>query len=180
MGRSFPQPVSIVSESDLVNPMLRVGDLATKGVRVCDRKLPVIEAVRILADCESGLLPVVDAGKPVGVLSERDVVAAMGKAGTDFYRLPVDHVMSSHFCTIHDNATLDELFECCGARGTLVVGRDGRLQGIIYWRNLIGKLSRRGLGRMLLRVIERERRARSQKEPLGPTDHGEPASDSSP
>jgi predicted transcriptional regulator len=154
---SYPQPVPIVSPSDLVNPMLKVGDLAGKGVRVCDPKLPLPEAIVMLSQAPSGMLPVMAGRKPVGLLTERQALAAVAKAPRDFIRLTVDAVMSRRFSTIRDDARLEQLFECFGPRGTLVVDRHGHLFGIIYWKNLADKLSERGLGRILLRLLEREK-----------------------
>ncbi|HVA47539.1 MAG TPA: CBS domain-containing protein [Pirellulales bacterium] len=153
--KSFPQPVPLVCQSDLINPMLRAGDIAAKGVRVCDQRLPVVEAVRLLAECESGLLAVVEGGKPVGVLTERDVVRALAKGLMEFSRSPVGSVMSKEWAQVRDDATLDKLLACFGSRGTLVVDRHGGLIGIIYWRCLASHFSERGLGRALAKLFER-------------------------
>lgn len=158
--KSYPQPLPLVSQSDLVNPMLTAGDLAEKGVHVCDSKLPLLEAISMLAEAESGVLPVVVHGKPVGLLTERDVVAAVAKSPRDYARLRVDAVMSHGFRTVRHDARLEELFNSFGTRCTLVVDRHGKLQGVIYWRNLAEKFSERGLGRVLLRLLDREKRGR--------------------
>ncbi|HET6882656.1 MAG TPA: CBS domain-containing protein [Pirellulales bacterium] len=155
---SYPQPVPLVSPSDLVNPMLTAGDLAEKGVRVCDPKLPLTEAIEILSQAESGILPVVAGGKPVGVLTEREVVAAVAKAPRDYIRLTVDAVMSRRFSKVRQDDRLEQLFDSFGTRGTLVVDRHGKLLGIIYWRNLADKFSERGLGKVLCRLLKREQR----------------------
>lgn len=155
---SYPQPVPLVSPSDLANPMLTAGDLAEKGVRVCDPKLPLTEAIEMLSQAESGILPVVAGGKPVGVLTEREVVAAVAKAPRDYIRLTVDAVMSRRFSTVRQDDRLEQLFDSFGTRGTLVVDRHGKLLGIIYWRNLADKFSERGLGKVLCRLLKREKR----------------------
>jgi CBS-domain-containing membrane protein len=155
---AYPQPVPIVSPSDLVNPMLTAGDLCEKGVRVVDPKLPLAEAIAMLPDAASGILPVVVGGKPVGVLSEREVVAAVAKSPRDYLRLTVEAVMARRFSSVRDDDRLERLFESFGARGTLVVDRSGKFQGIIYWRSLADKFSERALGRVLLRLLEREKK----------------------
>ncbi|MGH7138492.1 MAG: CBS domain-containing protein [Pirellulales bacterium] len=155
---SYPQPVPLVSPSDLVNPMLTVGDLVEKGVRVCDPKLPLREALEMLSQAESGILPVVAGGKPIGVLTEREVVAAVAKAPRDYIRLTVDAVMSRRYSTVREDDRLEQLFDSFGARGTLVVDRHDKLLGMIYWRNLADKFSERGLGKVLCRLLKREPR----------------------
>lgn len=160
---SYPEPVPLVSPSDLVNPMLTAVDLAEKAVRVCDPKVPLVEAIVMLAQAEAGVLPVVVRGKPIGVLTEREVVAAVAKAPRDFLRLTVDAVMSRQVSTVRQEARLENLFDTFGARGTLVVDRHGKLLGIIYWRNLADKLSERGLGRVLAQLLEREKKGGARR-----------------
>lgn len=155
---SHPQPVPLVSASDLVNPMLRASDLAEKGVRVCDPKLPLMEAIGMLAQAESGLLPVISKGKPIGVLTERGVVAALARSPNECFRLMAEHVMGRSFAQVRDDARLDSLLDNFGTRGTIVVDRRGQFVGIIYWRSLAGELSERGLGRVLMRLLEREKK----------------------
>lgn len=153
---SHPEPVPLVSPSDLVNPMLRAGDIAEKGVRVCDPKLPLMEAVAMLSRAEAGMLPVVQKGKPVGVLTERDVVASLARSLSKCAGSTAEQVMSRKFAHVRSDVTLDTLIDHFGTRGTLVVDRHGQLMGVIYWRNLAGKLSERGLGRVLARLLKRE------------------------
>lgn len=156
--KSYPQPLPLVSQSDLVNPMLTIGELAEKGGPVCDAKLPLLEAIAMLARAESGVLPVVAHGKVAGVLTERDVVAAVAKSPRDYVRLTVDAVMSHKFSAVREDARLEELFDSFGARGALAVDRHGKLRGVVYWRNLAEKFSERGLGRVLARLLQREKR----------------------
>lgn len=154
--QSFPHPLPLVSQADLVNPLLTAGDLAEKGGPACDSTLPLSEAIGMLTQAESGVLPVVSGGRPVGLLTERDVVAAVAKNPRDYARLAVNAVMSHRWSVIAEDARLEELFHTFSARGVMVVDRQGRLQGMIYWRNLADNFSERGLGRVLLRLFERE------------------------
>lgn len=152
---AHPQPVPLVSPADLVNPMLTVGDICQKGVRVCDPKLPLMEAIEMVSEAESGMLPVVRGGKPVGILTERDVVGAVAHSPSAFFRQTVEAVMCRQFAVVRDDATLDKLFDCFGNRGTLVVDRHGKLVGIVYWRCLANRFSERALGRVLAKTLQR-------------------------
>lgn len=150
-----PQPLPLVSPADLVNPMLTVGDICQRGVHVCDPKLPLMEAIEMLSQAESGMLPVAAKGKPVGVLTEREIVRAAARAPSTFFRQTVEAVMLRHFSVVRDDARLDKLFDCFGNRGTLVVDRHGALTGIVYWRCLATHFSERGLGRVLVKLLQK-------------------------
>ncbi|HVX10160.1 MAG TPA: CBS domain-containing protein [Pirellulales bacterium] len=143
----------------MVNPMLRVADLAEQHVPQCEPDLLLTQAVAKLAIAKSGWLAVVQKEKPIGVLSERNVVNALARSSSDFAHLTVEQAMSREFSRVREDATLETLIEAFGARGTLVIDKHGGLAGVIYWQNLVGKLSERGLGRVLIKLLEREGRA---------------------
>ncbi|HSL44145.1 MAG TPA: CBS and ACT domain-containing protein [Anaerolineales bacterium] len=83
--------VGIVSERDLLNASpssattlsvwelnyliskVRVKDVMTKKVITVDSEIPIEEAARIMADKKIGGLPVVSAGKVVGMITETDL-----------------------------------------------------------------------------------------------------------
>jgi predicted transcriptional regulator len=105
------EALPLLSPSDLINPMLRASDLAERGVAVCAPALPLVEAVAMLVRAESGWLPVVKEDKPIGVLTERNVIAALAGSKAACLRLPAERVMSRGFSRVHDDATLDALFD---------------------------------------------------------------------
>lgn len=153
---SMTDELPLVSSADLVNPMMRAIDLAEKTVPRCRPDLPLAEAATMLAVAESGWLVVVENEKPVGVLSERNVVEAMAKSASQFAQLTAGQSMSRDVSRVRDHDRLDALLFTFGSRGTLVVDRSGRLVGAIYWRNLAGAFSERGLGQVLVKMLERE------------------------
>ena len=52
-------------------------DLMTPNPRTCSPFSSVLEAVLIFRDADCGAGPVVDAGQPVGILTDRDVALAL-------------------------------------------------------------------------------------------------------
>src|SRR4051812_19511484 len=97
---AHPEPVPLVSPSDLVNPMLRVADAMTAGPRTCSPASTVLEAVLIFRDADCGVVPVTEAGQPVGVLTDRDVALALAEHETDLSRTPVGELMARDPVTI--------------------------------------------------------------------------------
>src|SRR5512135_2691578 len=112
-------------------------DLDAHGRRCHDAEPPAVLPFR---DADCGAVPVLDGGKPVGVLTDRDVALALA----DYYEgrlpgLPVGEIMSKAPITIAPDASLDAVLEQFGDRGVrrlLVVGADNRLRGIVGWADV--------------------------------------------
>jgi CBS domain-containing protein len=64
----------------------------------CDT--PVREAVRMLAEHKIGSLPVLKAGKVVGIMSERDVIYCLASDGEAILDWPVERIMTSPPITV--------------------------------------------------------------------------------
>ncbi|MBX6315776.1 MAG: CBS domain-containing protein, partial [Isosphaeraceae bacterium] len=69
---AHPEPVPLVSPSDLVNPMLTVADVMTANPRTVSPYSTALEAVLVMRDANCGVLPVTEDGRPVGVVTDRD------------------------------------------------------------------------------------------------------------
>lgn len=157
-GREQPAPIPLVSPSDAVNPMLKVADVMTPDPRTCSPASSVIEAVLIFRDADCGLIPVTEEGKPLGVVTDRDVALALAAHEADLAAMPLERLMSKDVATIAADAGLDEaaaLLEDRRLRRLLVVDPDGRLVGVLGWSDLAPHLSERGVGRLVSRFVER-------------------------
>ena len=60
---------------------LTAADVMTPNPRTCSTFSSVLEAVMIFRDADCGAVPVLDDGKPVGVLTDRDVALALAEHG---------------------------------------------------------------------------------------------------
>ena len=58
---------------------LRAGDMMTPDPRTCSSFSSVLEAVMIFRQADCGIVPVLEDGRPVGVLTDRDVALAVGE-----------------------------------------------------------------------------------------------------
>ena len=64
-------------------PVAKVAaDVMTPSPRTCSRFSRVIEAVMIFKDEDCGMIPVVEEGKPIGVVTDRDVALSRWRATT--------------------------------------------------------------------------------------------------
>lgn len=110
--------------------------LATKGRNVTtigpDRSLQ--DAASLLAQRGIGVLVVTDgAGRIAGILSERDIVRAVGKDGSSALDKPVADLMTARVTTCREEDSTSDLLQIMteGRFRHLPVEKDGALDGIV-------------------------------------------------
>jgi CBS domain-containing protein len=128
----------------------------TPGPRTCSPFSSVLEAVMIFRDADCGAVPVIDTGKPIGVLTDRDVALALADH-PDLARLPVSEIMSGAIVSIPPDASLDrvkEAFSSNAVRRVLVADSSDQLLGIIAFADIAPYLSDRDIGMVVSDVVE--------------------------
>jgi CBS domain-containing protein len=98
------------------------------------------EAVRIMAERNIGLLPIVDdEGRPLAVISERDVIRALA-AGASLDDLALAAARRGPLITVTPDVDVHEALVKMrrgGVRHLLVVDEEGRLVGIVSIRDFM-------------------------------------------
>lgn len=92
------------------------------------------EAVRFLGDNKIGAVVVTgDGGKIAGILSERDIVRAVGQKGADALTAPISTIMTSKVTTCGEDHTINQVMELMtnGRFRHMPVEKEGKLVGII-------------------------------------------------
>ncbi|GMN12868.1 CBS domain-containing protein [Altererythrobacter sp. MTPC7] len=104
------------------------GDILT-----CEARLPVREAVAMLAGKRIGALPVVEDGRVLGIFSERDVIYRLADEGEACLARPVGEVMTSPAITITSRDRIDDALALMSRRRIrhLPVVDDGRFVGFV-------------------------------------------------
>ena len=99
----------------------------------------VREAVALLAERRIGAVPVVEDGRPVGILSERDIIQCLSRDGAAVLDSRVSGVMTSPAITVAPDASaLAALSEMSRRRiRHLPVVEEGRLTGIVSIGDLV-------------------------------------------
>lgn len=111
--------------------------LVRKGsdVVTITRDAMVTDALRVLAEHNVGALIVSGDGNAVdGIVSERDIVRWLARAGSEALEYPVEQVMTTDVLTCTPEANADEVMQMMTAqraRHLPVVDDDGRLAGIV-------------------------------------------------
>lgn len=94
----------------------------------------LVRAAQLLGARRIGAVVVVDGDRRIiGILSERDIVRAIGETGGDALTLRVDQVMTAKVTTCRETHTVNHVMEVMtrGRFRHLPVEKDGRLAGII-------------------------------------------------
>jgi CBS domain-containing protein len=110
-----------------------VKDLMSKRVNVIDEKKSVFQAAKIMAKERRGYVVVCKKGKPVGILTDSDILEKVISKGKDPKKIKVKDVMSFPIITISPN---EEIVEASRLMRKNVIKRipvveKGKLVGII-------------------------------------------------
>jgi CBS domain-containing protein len=154
---ALSEPTLPVHDSDLVDRTLSVAEAMTEAPRTCSPVSTVLEAVMIFRDADCGVIPITDTGKPIGVLTDRDIALAIPAHEADLGWTPVGELMSKDVVTIDLDETLDVAMEKLGdhaVRRLMVVDGNDVLQGVLSWSDLVPYLTASGLGRVVSRIVE--------------------------
>jgi CBS domain-containing protein len=116
-------------------------DLMTPDPACCspDTTLEKIATLMVANDC--GEIPVIDRfGRPVGVVTDRDIVCRVVAEGKDPAILTAESVMSTPVVAVYDDAELDDvvdMMETHQIRRLPVVDAEGCCAGIIAQADLV-------------------------------------------
>jgi len=136
---------------------LTAADVMTANPRTCSNFSTVLEAVLVFRDADCGAVPVLEDGKPVGVLTDRDVALALAEHTQDLAGLGVTEIMSPSVVSVAPDdpiAVVVKKFGDQGVRRLLVIDPHGVLLGIISWADVAPYVSDRTIGRTVTEVVE--------------------------
>ena len=116
---------------------MRVEDVMTRAPVACGPDSPLAEIARLMVEHDCGLIPVIDEGevpRPIGVVSDRDIVCRAVAVGRNPLELRARDVMTASCITITPEQPLDEclqVMESMRIRRVIVVGAGGEICGIV-------------------------------------------------
>lgn len=113
---------------------MKVKDIMTSDVKCCGLDTNLAAAAKIMWEGDCGAIPVTDDGKVVGVITDRDICIAGATRSRAEGEIPVRDVISKtvYACAPSDDVRAAlETMKTQRVRRLPVVGRDGRLTGIV-------------------------------------------------
>ena len=117
-----------------------LGKLSTKPVVTASAQMTVDEAARAMRSKNVGALVVVNAGRPVGMLTDRDIAMEVVAKGMDPDSVRVADVMHRKPVTIREDLGIFDAvktFARTGVRRLPVVTKSGLLMGVLALDDLI-------------------------------------------
>jgi CBS domain-containing protein len=112
---------------------LRASEIMTKSVRTATREMSLREVAAMMRDGDMGAVPVVDGGKLIGIVTDRDIVVR-AVAESKSADTPIGEVMTTELFTVAPDDFVFEAIRLMGdkqVRRIPVVSTDGSLAGII-------------------------------------------------
>jgi len=125
-----------------------VGELCIRQTVVAPRGTSIHDAAKLMREYHVGDLVVTDPTdgkrKPVGIVTDRDIVIEVLAQGLDPGRLAVEDIMSQDLVTVREQEGLFETIgkmRAKGVRRVPVVDSEGTLAGIVTVDDLVGLLA---------------------------------------
>lgn len=149
---------------------MTVGSTCNRVVIVAPRTTRIDAAARLMREHHVGSIVVTDStsagNRPVGIVTDRDVVIEIVAAGLDPATVTVEEIMGPGLVTARESDdpldTLDRM-RAKGVRRVPVVNSDGVLVGILAMDDLLATLSEQVQGMVKTIAQESAREARARK-----------------
>jgi CBS domain-containing protein len=118
-----------------------ISEIMTRNVITITKGSSVGEAVRLMTKHRISCLIITDTNyKPVGIVTERDMVRRVLKNNLDIERTKIDEIMSSPVMTMHKEKRITDaiaLMEKYHFRRVVVSDKDGKLLGVVTQSDLL-------------------------------------------
>jgi CBS domain-containing protein len=119
-----------------------VRDVMSKEVKVVRPDTTMKEVVATMNKFSIGSIIVVQGGRLVGIITERDILTRQVEPCLAPETLTARHVMTSPVVTINENASIEEAAQLMARKKAkrLPVMSDGKLVGIITYTDIVFKV----------------------------------------
>ena len=110
---------------------MKLRDVMTPNPRTLDPNATVRDAARLMRDEDTGVVPLVENGRPVGLITDRDIVVRAVADGTSFDR-PVRELATDDLVTAEPDMSTRDAAELMGEHQVrrLLVCEGDRLVGV--------------------------------------------------
>ncbi len=110
-----------------------IKDLMTSNPTTCEPSTTVVDAAKVMAQEDIGPVPIVEGGKLVGLVTDRDLVVRVLAEGKDPTSTTIGEIATADLTTVTPDSDLQEALDLMSANQVrrLPVVQDGRLVGIV-------------------------------------------------
>jgi CBS domain-containing protein len=134
---------------------VRVDEIMTKNPACCSADTPLLDVARMMVERDCGEIPVLDthqSGRPIGVITDRDIVCRTVAQGRNPLDLTAHDCMTSRVVTVTSDKSVEEccdLMERHQIRRVPVVDADGICCGIVSQADIARRVSERAVGEVV-------------------------------
>jgi CBS domain-containing protein len=135
--------------------LITAAEVMTPSPRTCSTFSTVLEAVMIFRETDCGAVPILEEGKVVAILTDRDVALAISEY-PDLVKRPVTDIMTDGVVAVgpSDNLiTVCEVLQTQEVRRVVVVDATSQVLGIIGWADIAPVLSDRAMGKVVKTAV---------------------------
>lgn len=115
------------------NARRRCREIMTRNVKTATREMSLREVAALMRDGDMGSIPVVENGRLVGIVTDRDIVVRAVAEGKDL-TTPIGEVMTTEIFSVGENDFAFEAIRLMGdrqVRRVPIINEQGELAGII-------------------------------------------------
>jgi CBS domain-containing protein len=134
---------------------VRVKEVMTTNPVCCSPDTPLQEVARLMVECDCGEVPVVDnqqSGRPIGVITDRDIVVRTLAEGRNPLDLTARDCMTTKVVTVTQDQSVNEcceLMERHQIRRVPVVDAAGCCCGIVSQADIARRVSQQTAGELV-------------------------------
>jgi CBS domain-containing protein len=137
----------------------RVSEVMTPNPQCVSAKDSIMDAARIMQSADTGVVPVVDGKKIIGMITDRDIVVRLIAEGKDVQKAHVNEVMTKSVRKVDEDAPINEVVELMSKaqiRRVPVVNKNDEIVGIVSLADLAtgGKTQTGKVGKTVEEISE--------------------------
>ena len=124
-----------------------VRDIMTSNPSTVSEKDTIRDVAQIMAREDTGVVPVCDGKKIIGLITDRDIVVRLVADGRDLGKATVNDVMSRSVRAVREDTPVQEVIDLMSSaeiRRVPVVDDKNELVGIVSMGDIASKTSERG------------------------------------
>jgi CBS domain-containing protein len=123
--------------------IIKIEDWMSKPVKKVTKDLSVRKAIQLMDEGNIGVLPVVENDKPIGIVTERDILRRVAAKDIDMDKTTVETIMTKNPITINNDASILEATRLMSENNfrRLLVVKGGKLIGVVTAKDVIEVMS---------------------------------------
>lgn len=123
-------------------------DVMTRNPECVTEGDNILKAAQLMVQCDCGAIPVVsEDGKPLGIITDRDIVVRVIAKGSDVQSAAVRDVMTRSVKSVHESDSIEDVRNVMSrhqVRRVPVLDNDEKIVGIVALADLATDLPQRG------------------------------------